>query len=180
MGEGARTRSDYNPSYVTRNGDILNCKFLGRGPRPRRGLPCENLKWKRTANPRECAVCLSKGNASRTDDARDDDDEGRNGEQKKKNYESRVGNRLPFSLPLAVASSSKPAKSSSSLSHSNARCLRFSLWPAIPPATPRLWSLVSCGWCGCSSCCCCWAIPAPILCQSSPAAADRTNTTRRH
>uniref|UniRef100_A0A8D8DLT0 (northern house mosquito) hypothetical protein n=1 Tax=Culex pipiens TaxID=7175 RepID=A0A8D8DLT0_CULPI len=86
----------------------------------------------------------------------------------------------PFSLPLAVASSSKPAKSSSSLSHSNARCLRFSLWPAIPPATPRLWSLVSCGWCGCSSCCCCWAIPAPILCQSSPAAADRTNTTRRH
>lgn len=100
MGEGARTRSDYNPSYVTRNGDILNCKFLGRGPRPRRGLPCENLKWKRTANPRECAVCLSKGNASRSDDARDDDDEGRNGEQKKK--ELRVESRKSITVFAAA------------------------------------------------------------------------------
>lgn len=102
MGEGARTRSDYNPSYVTRNGDILNCKFLGRGPRPRRGLPCENLKWKRTANPRECAVCLSKGNASRTDDARDDDDEGRNGEQKKKKKELRVESRKSITVFAAA------------------------------------------------------------------------------
>lgn len=73
-------------------------------------------------------------------------------------------NRLPFSL--RVASSSNPAKSSSSLSHSNTRCLRFSLllpWPVVPPmpVVPPATVATNCCWYWsreCSLCCC--AIPA--------------------